>query len=84
MNLETTGEEPAALERELRDTLRTNRYPFSPRIRTFREILHVIRPEPLTSGQRCGGATSIAVREPLSPIRHYEPPRATAKRRRRG
>jgi hypothetical protein len=27
-----------------------DRYPFSPRIRTLREILHMIRPEPLTSG----------------------------------
>jgi hypothetical protein len=41
----------------------------------------MIRPEPLTSGQRSGGAASTPVREPLSPLRHYEPPRATAKSR---
>ena len=70
MNLELSDEQAAALEKELRDIIENDRYPFSSRIRTLREILQMIRPEP--------------AREPLPPIRHYEPPRATAKRRRRG
>jgi hypothetical protein len=40
----------------------------SPRIQTLKAILSKIRPEP--------------TREPLPPLRHYEPPRAMAKRRR--
>jgi hypothetical protein len=53
----------------LRRTIDDDRYPLSPRIRTLKAILGKIRPEP--------------VREPLPPLRHYEPPRATATRRRR-
>jgi hypothetical protein len=68
MNLQLSDEQAAALEKELRDIVENDRYPFSPRIRTLRDILHMIRPEP--------------AREPLPAIRHYEPPRATAKRRR--
>jgi hypothetical protein len=82
MNLELSDEQAAALERELRNIIENDRYPFSPRIRTLREILYTIRPEPLTSGQRSGGTASTPAREPLPPLRHYEPPRATAKRRR--
>jgi hypothetical protein len=68
MNLELTDEQATALEKELLNIVENDRYQFSPRIRTLREILHMIRPEP--------------AREPLPAIRHYEPPRATAKRRR--
>jgi hypothetical protein len=68
MNLELSDEQAAALETELRNIVDNDRYQFSARVRTLREILHMIRPEP--------------AREPLPPIRHYEPPRATAKRRR--
>jgi hypothetical protein len=64
-----TGEETAALTRLLSDTIDGDRYPFSPRIQTFRAILAKIRPTP--------------VREPLPPLKHYEPPRAKASRRRR-
>jgi hypothetical protein len=60
MNLELADEQAAALERELHDIVENDRYPFSPRICTLREILHMIRPEP--------------AREPLPPIRRYEPP----------
>jgi hypothetical protein len=60
MNPQLTDEQTAALESELRNIVENDRYPFSPRIRTLREILHMIRPEP--------------VREPLPPLRHYEPP----------
>jgi hypothetical protein len=68
MNLELTDEQAAALETELRHIIDDDRYPLSPRIRTLREILHRLRPEP--------------IREPLPPIRHYEPPRAARYRRR--
>ena len=46
-----------------------NRWPFSPRIWMLKSILAKLRPEP--------------VRQPLSPVKHHEPPRATAARRRR-
>jgi hypothetical protein len=61
-----SDEQAAALERELHDIVENDRYPFSPRIRTLREILHMIRPEP--------------ARESLPTIRHYEPPRAKRRR----
>jgi hypothetical protein len=70
MNLQLSDEQAAALEREPRRIINDDCYPFSPRISRLREILHMIRPEP--------------VREPLPPLRHYQPPRATAKRRCRG
>jgi hypothetical protein len=70
MALELTDDETAALTKELHDIVENDRYPFSPRIRTLRGILAKLRPEP--------------VREPLPPLRHYEPLRATAARRRRG
>jgi hypothetical protein len=46
-----------------------DRYTLLPRIRTLREILAKLRPEP--------------VREPLPPLKAYAPPRTTAARRRR-
>jgi hypothetical protein len=46
MNLQLSDEQTAALETELRDIVENDRYQFSPRIRTLREILHMIRPEP--------------------------------------
>jgi hypothetical protein len=67
MKLDLTDQETEGLLRELNEIIENDRYFVSPRIRTSREILHLIRPEP--------------VREPLPPVRHYEPPRATAKRR---
>jgi hypothetical protein len=67
-HLGLTDDEAAALTRELHDIVEHDRYPFSPRIRTLRGILAKLRPEP--------------AREPLPPLRHYEPPRATAARRR--
>jgi hypothetical protein len=78
MNLGLSDEQAASLEQELHDIVENDRYPFSPRVRTLREILHMIRPEPLTSGQRSGGAPSTPMQKPPPPIRHYEPPRATA------
>jgi hypothetical protein len=69
MIFDLNDEETAALARLLSQTIDTNRYPLSPRIQTLKGILAKIRPEP--------------EREPLPPLKHYEPPRATAARRRR-
>jgi hypothetical protein len=69
MHLDLTDEQAAALIRELHDIIESNRYPFSPRIRTLRAILAKLRPEP--------------AREPPPPPKVYAPPRA-ARRRRRG
>lgn len=60
MNLELTDEQTEALLRELSQIIDNDHYPFSPRIRTLKEIRAKIRPEP--------------VREPLPPAGHYEPP----------
>jgi hypothetical protein len=68
MTLELTDEQAAALTRELHDIVESDKFPFSLRIRNLREILHKLRPEP--------------IREPLPPIRHYEPPRIGRYRRR--
>jgi len=71
MNLDLTDEETAALLRELDVLIDGDRYFLSPRIKTLRAIRTKIRPEP--------------VREPLPPPpKRYEPPRATARQRRRG
>jgi hypothetical protein len=70
MNLELDDEQIEALIRELHDIIETDRYPFSPRIRTLRAILGKLRPEP--------------AREPLPPPKVYAPPRFIRGRRRRG
>jgi hypothetical protein len=69
MILDLSDEETAALTRLLSDTIVADRYPLSLRIQTLKAILGKIRPE-----RAC---------EPLPPLRHYEPPRATTARRRR-
>jgi hypothetical protein len=69
MMLDLTNEETDALARLLSRTIDDDRYPLSPRIQILKDILGKIRPEP--------------PREPLPPPKHYEPPRATAGRRRR-
>jgi len=69
MTLELTDEETIALVRLLSDTIDGDRFPLSPRIQMLKGILAQIRPEP--------------AREPLPPRKHYEPPRASAARRRR-
>jgi hypothetical protein len=46
MNLELTDEQTEALLRELHQIIDNDRYPFSPRIRTLKEILGKLRPEP--------------------------------------
>ena len=71
MLLDLTDGEDAGLICELHNIVENDRYPFSPRIRTLRAILAKLRPEP--------------AREPLPPLKRYEPPRtAEARRRRRG
>ena len=63
MTVELTDEQTTALTRLLTDVIEADRYPLSPRIQTLKTILAKIRPEP--------------VHEPLPPLKHYEPPRAT-------
>jgi hypothetical protein len=60
MNLELTDEQMEALIRELFQIIENDRYPLSSRIRVLKEILAKLRPEP--------------AREPLPPLRRYEPP----------
>jgi hypothetical protein len=60
MHLDLTDEETEALIHELSGTINYARYPLSPRIQTLRAILIKLRPEP--------------AREPLPPLKHYEPP----------
>jgi hypothetical protein len=69
MNLDLTDEEKAALLGELDSIIDSDRFPFSPRIRMLKEIRAKIEPYP--------------TREPLPTPKHYDPPRATAARRRR-
>jgi hypothetical protein len=69
MHLDLTDEETAALIRELHNIVESDKFPFSPRIRTLRAILGKLRPEP--------------VRKPLPPPKVYAPPRAIARKRRR-
>ena len=63
MELDLTDDETAALARLLKSTIDADRYPLSPRIQTLKAILDKIQPEP--------------VREPLPPLKHYEPPRVS-------
>jgi hypothetical protein len=70
MPLDLTEEETDALARLLSRTIDEDRYPLSPRVQLLKGILAKIRPEP--------------TREPLPPLKHYEPPRVGRGRRRRG
>ena len=69
MNLDLTYGETTALLRELGGLIDGDRYFLSSRIKTLRAIRAKIRPEP--------------VREPFTTPQGYEPPRATARQRRR-
>jgi hypothetical protein len=69
MMLDLSNQETDALSGLLRRTIDDDRYPLSPRIQLLKAILVKIRPEP--------------EHEPLPPLKHYEPPRATTARRRR-
>ena len=70
MPLDLTDEETTLLLREIDHIIDGDRYFLSPRVQTLKAIRAKLRPEP--------------VREPLPPPKVYAPPRATAKRRRRG
>ena len=59
-HLELTEVQKEALIRELSQIIENDRYPRSPRIRLLKDILGQLRPEP--------------AREPLPPLRYYEPP----------
>ena len=69
MKFDLSDEQAAALTEELSGIIENDRWPFSPRIWMLKSILAKLRPEP--------------VRQPLSSVKHHEPPRATAARRRR-
>jgi len=60
MNLELTDEQANALIRELSQIIENDRYLLSLRISVLKEIRAKIRPQP--------------AREPLPPLRRYEPP----------
>ena len=67
--LDLSEGEAAALAQELHDTVESDKYQFSPRIRTLRAILAKLRRDP--------------ARDPLPPPKVYAPPRAVAARKRR-
>lgn len=69
MPLDLSDDEKLALVALLTRTIADDRYPLSPRVRTLKDILAKLRPEP--------------VREPLPPPKVYAPPKATAAKRRR-
>jgi len=64
-----TDDEKTALVALLKHTIDADRYPLSPRIGQLRSILAKLQPPKPKSA-------------PLPPLRHYAPPRATAKQRR--
>ena len=67
MQLDLTDEQTTTLLRELDRIIDGDRYPFSPRMRTLKEIRAIMRPEP--------------AREERSAAVCYEPPRAGRRRR---
>jgi hypothetical protein len=68
-HLDLTEDEKLALIALLTQTIVDDRYPLSRRVRTLKDILAKLRPEP--------------AREPLPPPKVYAPPKATTARRRR-
>jgi hypothetical protein len=68
MNLDLTNEQAELLLRELDQIIENDRYFLSPRIKGLQEIRGMIQPYP--------------PRPLAQPTKHYEPPRATAARRR--
>jgi len=59
MHLDLSDEETAALTQERHDIVQNDRYPLSPRIMMLKAILAKLRPQP--------------VRQPLPPLKRYEP-----------
>ena len=68
MNIDLTEQETTALLRELDGIIAGDRYFLSRRIQTLKAIRNKIRPEPVYTSP--------------PPLKHYDPPRASAKRRR--
>jgi hypothetical protein len=69
-HLDLSDEEAAALAQHLKRAIDSDRYPFSPRIRTLKAIVGKLSPE--------------RVRQSLPPPKVYAPPRAIRGRRRHG
>jgi hypothetical protein len=69
MHLDLSDEQTVALLGELDRIIDGDRYPFSPRIRTLKEIRAMIK--------------SYPVREPLPATKHYDPPSKGRYQRRR-
>jgi hypothetical protein len=69
MQLELSKEQADLLVREIRELIDRDRFFLSRRVRTLQAILNMIRPQPH--------------REPLPPLRTYEPPRRGRYARRR-
>jgi hypothetical protein len=69
MKIDLSDEQAAALTKELDGIIDRDRFPFSPRIRTLKGIIGMLRPEP--------------VREPLPAPKQYTPPRVVRARGRR-
>jgi hypothetical protein len=59
-HLDLTDDEAAALTQKLHEIAENDRYPFSPRIQTLRDIVNKLRPEPVC--------------KPLPPLKVYAPP----------
>jgi hypothetical protein len=68
MNLELSDEQAVAIANEVHNIVENDRYPFSPRIRTLREILNMIQ------GLRSSGVEILT--EPHSPA--WQPGRTVA------
>jgi hypothetical protein len=68
MTIDLADEETEALARLLRRTIDDDHYPLSPRIQILKAILGKVRSAP--------------PHEPSPPVKHYEPPRIGARRRR--
>jgi hypothetical protein len=71
MNLDLSDEDMRDLASILKRLIDETKYPFSPEAYRWKELLGKLDPE------------AIKPRDPLPPVQHYEPPRATAARRRR-
>jgi hypothetical protein len=61
MHLDLSDEEAAVLTQELNDIVETDKFPFSPRIRTLKKILGKLRPEPVC-GSPCRRQRSMCRR----------------------
>jgi hypothetical protein len=67
------------VKRLLSDAIDRDRYPLSPRVKMLKGILAKIHPEPPKASLAPKGLEPK--REPLPPLKQYEPPRAGRYRR---